>query len=106
MRQVRGGEPTFDLIMIVELRRGRFDGWQVVTDAAAAVDAILEGRENDVQLRTRDPSTGHMHLELGRSCPSGRAALNFNRRIIGWRGLGLSCQDVRAGPCQRRCDKL
>ena len=62
LKAVRGGEPTFDAI--VELERGRLHCWRVVKDVAGAVDAILEGRQYPVQLRTRDPHTGHIHLEL------------------------------------------
>ena len=62
LKAVRGGEPTFDAI--VELERGRLHCWRVIKDVAGAVDAILEGRQYPVQLRTRDPETGHIHLEL------------------------------------------
>ncbi|EQC26320.1 hypothetical protein SDRG_15809 [Saprolegnia diclina VS20] len=47
----RGGEPIFEVI--VELRRGQYNAWRIVTDAASAVDGILAGEAYEAQLRTR-----------------------------------------------------
>ncbi|KDO23129.1 hypothetical protein SPRG_21070 [Saprolegnia parasitica CBS 223.65] len=47
----RGGEPIFEVI--VELRRGQYNAWRIVTDAASAVDAILAGEAYEAQVRTR-----------------------------------------------------
>jgi hypothetical protein len=65
MKAERAGPPTFDII--VEMRRGTHHEWRVVPDAAAAVDRILEGEEYLAQLRTRDPATGHIQLNLIRA---------------------------------------
>jgi len=65
MKAQRGGEPTFD--MIIEVRRGALHEWRVTTDVAHAVDKILEGEEYKVQMRTRDPETGSICLELTRA---------------------------------------
>ena len=62
LKAERAGEPTFDAI--VELERGKLHCWRVVKDVAGAVDAILEGGKYPVQLRTRDPETGNIHLKL------------------------------------------
>jgi stage III sporulation protein SpoIIIAA len=59
----RAGAPTFDVI--VELRRGVHHEWRVVLDVAGAVDQILDGEQYKSQLRTRNPKTGTMHIELG-----------------------------------------
>lgn len=58
----RGGEPTFDII--VEVRRGARHEWKIVADSANAVDRILDSLNYKAQLRTRDPDTGNMALEL------------------------------------------
>ncbi|KDO17840.1 hypothetical protein SPRG_22372 [Saprolegnia parasitica CBS 223.65] len=47
----RGGEPIFEVI--VELRRGQYNAWRIVTDAASAVDAILADETYEAQVRTR-----------------------------------------------------
>lgn len=57
----RASEPTFD--MIIEVRRGVYHEWRIVTDTADAVDRILEGREYLAQLRSRNPETGAMFME-------------------------------------------
>jgi hypothetical protein len=62
LKDVRAGEPTFDTV--IELEMGRLHRWRVVTDVAGAVDAILDGRTYPVQLRSRDPDTGEVHLAL------------------------------------------
>lgn len=56
LRAQRGGEPTFDAV--VEVRRGELHAWRVVLDVAAAVDAVLQGRQYEAQERRRDPATG------------------------------------------------
>lgn len=58
----RSAEPTFEVI--IEVRRGARNEWKVTTDSAKAVDAILDGLKYKAQLRTRDPETGHMFLDL------------------------------------------
>mmetsp|Transcript_13547 Transcript_13547/g.44235 ORF Transcript_13547/g.44235 Transcript_13547/m.44235 type:complete len:241 (-) Transcript_13547:627-1349(-) len=58
----RGGPPIFEVI--IELRRGKQDEWLVITSAADAVDAILDGRKYSVQRRTRDRATGHVFMAL------------------------------------------
>lgn len=58
----RSAEPTFEVI--IEVRRGARNEWKVTTDSAKAVDAILDGLNYKAQLRTRDPETGHMFLDL------------------------------------------
>ena len=58
----RSAEPTFEVI--IEVRRGARNEWKVSTDSAKAVDAILDGLNYKAQLRTRDPETGHMFLDL------------------------------------------
>ncbi|EQC36099.1 hypothetical protein SDRG_06216 [Saprolegnia diclina VS20] len=47
----RGGEPIFEVV--VELRRGQYNAWRIVTDAASAVDGILAGEVYKAQVRTR-----------------------------------------------------
>ncbi|KAL7576599.1 hypothetical protein ACA910_018086 [Epithemia clementina (nom. ined.)] len=61
----RATDPTFDVI--VELRRGLFDEWIVVTDVAKAVDSILDGRLYKAERRMRNSETGELELELIRS---------------------------------------
>ncbi|EQC35104.1 hypothetical protein SDRG_07338 [Saprolegnia diclina VS20] len=56
----RSGDPIFDIV--VELQRGQFDTWRIVTDAAAAVDAVLAGTSYAAQVRTRTASGGGFHL--------------------------------------------
>jgi hypothetical protein len=61
----RAGPPIFDVI--IEMRRGRQDEWMVITNAANAVDCILEGNQYNAQRRTRDRNTGHVHMTLERA---------------------------------------
>jgi len=58
----RAGEPTFEVI--VEVRRGTRHEWKVVADSARAVDKILDGFQYQAQLRTRNPDSGEMRMEL------------------------------------------
>lgn len=58
----RSGAPTFDVI--VELRRGASNEWRIVLDAGDAVDRVLQREQYKLQLRTRDPHTGSIHLAL------------------------------------------
>ncbi|OQR87567.1 hypothetical protein ACHHYP_08486 [Achlya hypogyna] len=59
----RGGAPIFEVI--VELRRGEYDSWRVVVDAAAAVDAVLAGDSYTAQVRSRtaDDNAFRWHTE-------------------------------------------
>jgi stage III sporulation protein SpoIIIAA len=57
----RVGPPIFD--MIVELRRGAFNEWRIITDTADAVDTTLAEMPYPVQRRTRDPVSGSIHME-------------------------------------------
>mmetsp|Transcript_21138 Transcript_21138/g.41202 ORF Transcript_21138/g.41202 Transcript_21138/m.41202 type:complete len:745 (-) Transcript_21138:515-2749(-) len=52
--------PIFDVV--IELEAGVLDQWRLVTDAAAAVDAVLGGGQYDAQIRRRDPHTGAVFL--------------------------------------------
>jgi stage III sporulation protein SpoIIIAA len=61
----RAGPPTFD--MIVELSRGLHHEWKVVMNTAEAVDSILQGKQYAFQKRVRDPVTGAIHMEIGKS---------------------------------------
>ena len=54
--------PIFDVV--VELRRGALNEVRVITDTAAAVDAIVQGNSYSVQVRTLDPVKGGMHMHL------------------------------------------
>ncbi|KDO31842.1 hypothetical protein SPRG_03762 [Saprolegnia parasitica CBS 223.65] len=56
----RSGDPIFDIV--VELQRGQYDTWRVVTDAASAVDAVLAGTSYAAQVRTRTASGDGFHL--------------------------------------------
>ncbi|KDO26205.1 hypothetical protein SPRG_20611 [Saprolegnia parasitica CBS 223.65] len=47
----RGGAPIFEVI--VELRRGQYDTWRIISNAADAVDAILSNTDYETQVRTR-----------------------------------------------------
>ncbi|EQC36201.1 hypothetical protein SDRG_06311 [Saprolegnia diclina VS20] len=47
----RGGAPIFEVI--VELRRGQYDTWRIISNAADAVDAILNNSDYETQVRTR-----------------------------------------------------
>ena len=47
------GEPTFEVV--VEVQRGERHEWCIVRDAAAAVDAILDGKKYKAELRSHDP---------------------------------------------------
>jgi stage III sporulation protein SpoIIIAA len=47
----RTGRPIFDVV--VELEPGRYDEWVVVTDVAAAVDAIISGGKYEAERRER-----------------------------------------------------
>ncbi|OQR89072.1 hypothetical protein ACHHYP_06485 [Achlya hypogyna] len=58
----RAGEPIFEVV--VELRRGEYTTWRLVMDAAAAVDAILEGQMYEAQVRTRTEKAGAFTLSL------------------------------------------
>eukprot|EP00549_Striatella_unipunctata_P025538 CAMPEP_0118724908 /NCGR_PEP_ID=MMETSP0800-20121206/32850_1 /TAXON_ID=210618 ORGANISM="Striatella unipunctata, Strain CCMP2910" /NCGR_SAMPLE_ID=MMETSP0800 /ASSEMBLY_ACC=CAM_ASM_000638 /LENGTH=451 /DNA_ID=CAMNT_0006633557 /DNA_START=204 /DNA_END=1559 /DNA_ORIENTATION=- len=58
----RAGPPTFELI--VELERGQHHVWHVVTDAANAVDCILNGQKYVAQQRVRDSTTGSVSMNL------------------------------------------
>jgi len=58
----RGGEPTFEII--VEVTRGSRHDWKIVYDSAKAVDQILDGLQYQAHLRTRNPETGHMRMEV------------------------------------------
>lgn len=60
----RSSEPTFDVI--VQVRRGIYHEWRVVTDSAKAVDQILDGRQYEVQIRSRNPDTGEMFVANAR----------------------------------------
>lgn len=62
-RAERGGAPVFDVV--IEITAGEFNSWRVVTDVAAAVDAILRGDKYDYQHRIRRPD-GDLRLVLGR----------------------------------------
>ncbi|KAF0695160.1 Aste57867_14005 [Aphanomyces stellatus] len=55
--------PIFDVV--VELQKGEWHAWQVVTDVAGAVDAILKGKTYKTHVRTRHPDHGicMQHLE-------------------------------------------
>lgn len=61
----RVGPPVFDVA--IELKPGYFNKWHVVPDVAKAVDCILSGRTYPVQVRTRDPATGRISLELSQA---------------------------------------
>ena len=61
----RAGQPTFD--MIVELSRGLHHEWKVVMNTAEAVDSILQGKQYVFQKRVRDPVTGAIRMEIGKS---------------------------------------
>jgi len=61
LKTQRAGEPTFEII--VELRRGEYNEWQIVLDAATAVDTILKGGRYKAQRRTRD-THGRVQLTL------------------------------------------
>ena len=54
--------PIFDVV--VELRRGAPNEYRVIGDTAAAADAIAQGTSYPVQVRTRDPVTGIMHMHF------------------------------------------
>lgn len=56
----RAGAPIFEIV--IELERGSYDSWRVVTDSAKAVDCILERQHYEAQRRTREPDTGAIHL--------------------------------------------
>ncbi len=56
----RVGSPIFDVI--VEVRRGAFHDWRLITETAKAVDAILNGDSFSYQRRSRDPNTFDMTL--------------------------------------------
>ncbi|OQR83419.1 hypothetical protein ACHHYP_14738 [Achlya hypogyna] len=58
----RGGEPIFEVI--VELRRGEYKTWRLVMDAAAAVDAILDGQSYEAQVRRRTDDGNAFEYEL------------------------------------------
>jgi stage III sporulation protein SpoIIIAA len=58
----RSGAPTFDVI--VELSREARNTWRIVLDAGCAVDRVLQREHYHAQLRTRDPITGSVQLEL------------------------------------------
>ena len=53
------------ILLVIEITAGEFNSWRVVTDVAAAVDAILRGDKYDYQHRIRRPD-GDLRLVLGR----------------------------------------
>lgn len=57
----RAGSPIFE--NVIELRRGIFNEWVIITDSAAAVDKILQGKEYEAQRRIRDTKTGSFYNE-------------------------------------------
>jgi len=48
---------------VVELKRGRFDEWHVITDAAKAVADILLGRKYEIQKRLRCINSGEIFVK-------------------------------------------
>lgn len=57
----RAGSPIFETV--IELRRGMYNEWVIINDAATAVDNILDGKQYDVQRRIRDPKRGSFYVE-------------------------------------------
>ncbi|EQC39697.1 hypothetical protein SDRG_03125 [Saprolegnia diclina VS20] len=57
----RSDAPIFDVV--VELAKGEYDTWRVVLDAAVAVDAILQGKSYEVQVRTRSTTAFSVRME-------------------------------------------
>eukprot|EP00397_Hematodinium_sp_SG-2012_P025164 GEMP01026268.1.p1 GENE.GEMP01026268.1~~GEMP01026268.1.p1 ORF type:complete len:541 (+),score=134.89 GEMP01026268.1:223-1845(+) len=58
----RAGPPVFDIA--IELMPWELNEWRVVRNVAAAVDAILAGKQYKGEIRRRDPTTGHITVEL------------------------------------------
>lgn len=57
----RASSPIFDII--IELTKGKHHEWDIVLNAAKAVDDILNEGKYEVQRRIRDPSTGEIVVE-------------------------------------------
>lgn len=57
----RSAAPIFEVI--IEVKRDRLNEWHVITDAAKAVDDILQGEKYEIQKRMRCIKTGRIFVE-------------------------------------------
>ena len=58
---VRTGKPIFDII--IELKRGQLNEWNVICNVGKAVDDILNGHQYTVQKRMRCMNSGRIFVE-------------------------------------------
>ena len=58
---VRTGKPIFDII--IELKRGQLNEWNVICNVGKAVDDILNGHQYTVQKRMRCINSGRIFVE-------------------------------------------
>jgi stage III sporulation protein SpoIIIAA len=61
LKSQRMAEPTFDVI--VEVAGDNLHAWTVVLDASAAVDAILDSKPYDCQVRTREADGNYFRIQ-------------------------------------------
>lgn len=56
----RLGTPVFDVI--IELRKENINEWILIHNVSDAVDRVLNSENVPVEIRTRNPDTGHFTL--------------------------------------------
>lgn len=56
----RAGHPVFEIV--IELRPNTFHKWRVITDVAAAMDAVLQGLPFRAHYRERDQDSGVLSM--------------------------------------------